>query len=319
MKKKLSIIVGGSGQLGISLAKLLLKKKYKVIITTRNVNLAAKKIPIRNKNLRLIKLDVLKINQINSLIENFNPKIIFYFAGQSSPAISFEKNKITYLSNVKGCENFLKILYKKEIKTKFINASSSEIFSKSVKTIGINSKKKPLSPYGKAKLISYNITKFYREKKKLHSYNAIIFNTESYYRDKNYLIPKICIAAIKAKRYGKKTFFGNLDVSREWNWSDEQVIYLMKFINKKPQDFILSNGYYYTAKKMLSFAFEYFNLNYKLFAKTKKNYIRKKYFLIKKSNFNLCLRRNNIKRNSKVFGKKLINLMIKFYLNEKKT
>ena len=167
MKKKLSIIVGGSGQLGISLAKLLLKKKYQVIITTRNVSLAAKKIPIKNKNLRLIKLDVLKENQIYSLIENFKPKLIFYFAGQSSPALSFKKNKITYLSNVKGCENFLKVLYKKKIKTKFINASSSEIFSKSVKKIGINSKKKPISPYGKAKLISFNMTKFFREKKKI--------------------------------------------------------------------------------------------------------------------------------------------------------
>ena len=319
MKKKISIIVGGSGQLGISLAKLLLKKKYKVIVTTRNLSLAAKKIPIRNKNLKLIKLDVLKKNQINSMIENIKPKIIYYFAGQSSPVLSYKKNKITYLSNVKGCENFLKILYEKKIKTKFVNASSSEIFSKSVKKIGINSKKEPLSPYGKAKLISFNITKFFREKKKLNTYNVIIFNTESYYREKNYLIPKICIAAIKAKRYGKKTFFGNLDVSREWNWSDEQVIYLMKFVNKKPQDFILSNGYSYSAKKMLSYAFEYFNLNYKLFTKTKKNYIRKKDFLIKKSNFTSCLNRNNIKRNSKVHGKKLINLMIKFYLNEKKT
>ncbi len=319
MKKKISIIVGGSGQLGISLAKLLLKKKYKVIVTTRNLSLAAKKIPIRNKNLKLIKLDVLKKNQINSMIENIKPKIIYYFAGQSSPVLSYKKNKITYLSNVKGCENFLKILYEKKIKTKFVNASSSEIFSKSVKKIGINSKKEPLSPYGKAKLISFNITKLFREKKKLNAYNAIIFNTESYYRKKNYLIPKICIAAIKAKRYGKKTFFGNLDVSREWNWSDEQVIYLMKFVNKKPQDFILSNGYSYSAKKMLSYAFEYFNLNYKLFTKTKKNYIRKKDFLIKKSNFTSCLNRNNIKRNSKVHGKKLINLMIKFYLNEKKT
>jgi len=270
MKKKISIIVGGSGQLGISLAKLLLKKKYKVIVTTRNLSLAAKKIPIRNKNLKLIKLDVLKKNQINSMIENIKPKIIYYFAGQSSPVLSYKKNKITYLSNVKGCENFLKILYEKKIKTKFVNASSSEIFSKSVKKIGINSKKEPISPYGKAKLISFNITKFFREKKKLNTYNVIIFNTESYYREKNYLIPKICIAAIKAKRYGKKTFFGNLDVSREWNWSDEQVIYLMKFVNKKPQDFILSNGYSYSAKKMLSYAFEYFNLNYKLFTKTKK-------------------------------------------------
>ena len=56
----------------------------------------------------------------------------------------------------------------------------------------------------------------------------------------------------------------------------------------------------------------------KIIRRQKKNLIRKKDFLTKKSNFNLCLQRNNLKRNSKVFGKKLINLMIKFYLNEKK-
>ena len=73
MKKKISIIVGGSGQLGISLAKLLLKKKYKVIVTTRNLSLAAKKIPIRNKNLKLIKLDVLKKNQIRKYFQFASP------------------------------------------------------------------------------------------------------------------------------------------------------------------------------------------------------------------------------------------------------
>ena len=126
------------------------------------------------------------------------------------------------------------------------------------------------------------------------------------------------MAAINAKKYQKKTFFGNLDIIREWNWSDEQVVYLMKFINKKPQDFILSNGYSYSAKKMISFAFEYFNLNYKTYVFTDKKFIRKKNFIKKKSNFLACLDRNNIRRTSKIYGKKLIYSLIKYYLNEKK-
>jgi GDPmannose 4,6-dehydratase len=318
MENKISIIVGGSGQIGICLAKLLLKKKHKIIITTRNIISSKKKIPFKSKKLNLLKLDVLKKKQVNSLLKKFKPQNIFYFAGQSSPNLSFRKKKITHLSNVIGCKNFLEIIYKQKLDTKFINASSSEIFADTSKKIMIESKKKPISPYGKSKLESFNITKFYREKKNLRSYNAIIFNTESYYRNRNYLIPKICIAAINAKIYNKKTFFGNLNVFREWNWGDEQVIYMMKFISKKPQDFILSNGHSFSAKKMLSFAFQYFDLDYKLYTQTDKNFIRKKDFLVKRSNFIPCLKRNNMQRISKVFGKKLIHLLIKHYLNEKK-
>ena len=133
MKKKISIIVGGSGQLGISLAKFLLKRNYQVIITTRNVNSAKKKILIKNKNLKLVNLNVLKKREIFLILKKNSPKMVFYFAGQSSPSISFVKNKITHLSNVKGCENFLNVIYKEKFDFKFINASSSEIFADSKK------------------------------------------------------------------------------------------------------------------------------------------------------------------------------------------
>jgi len=318
MKKNISIIVGGSGQLGISLSKLLLNKNQDVVITTRNIISSKKKIPFKHNRLKLFKLNVLKKKQISLLLKKFNPDYIFYFAGQSSPNLSFNKKETTHLSNVIGCKNFLEILHNHNFKTKFINASSSEIFSETSKKITIKSKKKPISPYGKAKLDSFNITKFYREKKNLKSYNAIIFNTESFYRKRDYLIPKICMAAINAKKYQKKTFFGNLDIIREWNWSDEQIKYMMKFISKKPQDFILSNGYSYSAKKMISFAFEYFDLNYKSYVLTDKKFIRKKDFISKKSNFLDCLVRNNIRRTSRIYGKKLIHSLIRYYLNEKK-
>lgn len=318
MKKKISIIVGGSGQLGISLIKILLKKKFKVVVTTRDINKARKKVLIKNKNLKFVFLNVLKKNKILFLLKRFKPNYIYYFAGQSSPVISYKKNKVTYLSNVKGCQNFLEIINLNDKKIKFINASSSEIFSDKVKKIKLSSKKIPISPYGKAKLISFNKTKFFREKKNLKAYNSIIFNSESYFREKSFLIPKICLAAIKAKEFKKKTSFGNLDVSREWNWCDEQTKYLVKFVEKEPQDFILSNGKSFTARQMMSYAFNYFNLNYKSFITFNKSLIRPKDFLTKKSEFKDCLKRNGIKRKSKIYGKKLIYALIKYYLDEKK-
>ena len=99
MKKKISIIVGGSGQFGISLSKILLKKKHIVIITTRNIIKAKKKISYKNKNLKIVRLNILKTNQINSLIKQYSPFQIFYFASQSSPSISFKK-KVSFTSGM---------------------------------------------------------------------------------------------------------------------------------------------------------------------------------------------------------------------------
>ena len=108
-------------------------------------------------------------------------------------------------SNILGCQNFLKVIKKNSLQCKFFNASSSEIFGNHNKPININSIKKPVSPYGRAKLISYNITKEFRNKHNLKTYNGIIFNTESYLRPKSFLIPKICLSAISSSKNKKKS------------------------------------------------------------------------------------------------------------------
>jgi len=313
VKKLVAIIVGGTGQFGIVTSKLLLKKNYKVIITTRY--LKKKKLFPKNNNLKIYKLNIYNKDKIKKLLSKYRPNIIFYYAGQSSPSKSFFKKKETYRSNVIGCENFLKVILKNNYDCKFINASSCEIYGKINGRIKISSTKKPVSPYGLSKLESYKISKKYREKYNLKSYNAIIFNTESLFRNKVYLIPKICMAAINAKRKKLKTKFGNLKISREWNWCEEQVKYLLKFTQKKPQDFILSNGKNYSAVQMLSFAFKYFKLDYKKYILfNNKNFLREKDIKDKKSDYRLCLKRNKIYRKNIIYGEKLIKKLIEFYL-----
>ena len=318
LKKKISIIVGGSGQFGITLANQLIKKKYFVIITTRNTKKTKKKLSIKNKNIKIINLNILKISQIKKLLFKYSPDIIFYFAGLSSPNLSFKKPRETYLSNFVGCSNFLKIIKKNHPNCKFLNANSCEIFAKSNKKLNINSNKKPISPYGKSKLLSFNLTKKFRNQHMIKTYNAVIFNTESIYREKNYLIPKICNSAIRAYKYNTKTYFGNLDIAREWNWCDEQVQYILKFIKKKPQDFLLSNQKIYSAYQMLSFAFNYFKLNFKDYISYDKKYFRPDDFKTKKSASALGFKKNNISHNYKIYGKKIIYKLIKHYLNESK-
>ena len=317
MNNNTAIIIGGTGQYGITLGHLLVKKKYKVIITTRYVS-KTKKYKKKYPKLKFLKLNIYNKIKIRNFLEKFKPSILFYFAGQSSPLMSFKKRRETLNSNFIGCKNFLEIIYKNNIDVKFFNAASSEMYGKLNKKINLNSVKKPLNPYGLAKKKSFNLVKKYREKFEMPNYNLIMFNTESFLRNKNFLIAKICIGAIEASKKNKKLTLNNIIVSREWNWCEEQCSLILKFLKKAPQDFILSNGKAYTIKQMLKFAFGYFNLNYRNYVIVRFNKLKQNEVKIKKSDFKNLFKKNNIKFKSKIFGKKLIYKMIKYYLNGKK-
>ena len=125
-------------------------------------------------------------------------------------------------------------------------------------------------------------------------------------------------SSLKSEKFKKITTFGNLNISREWNWADEQMKCLIKFINKAPQDFILSNGKNFKAKDMLKYAFEYFSLDYKKFIRVDKKFYRKNDVKNKKSNYLKCLKRNKLKRKDKYYGKTLIIKLINYYQKQHK-
>ena len=306
-----SLIIGGTGQFGITLKNQLNKKNKKVIITSR-----FRKSKVKKKLFEIIQLDIFNKKQISSIIKKYKPKNIFYFAGQSSPSISFVKKKETIRSNYTGCKNVLECVYNIDRNISFFYAASSEMYGQLRGKISLKKKKNPINPYGISKLKGFNITKLYRERYNLKAYNIILFNTESILRDKSYFIPKICIAAINAYKYNLKTEFGNLDIEREWNWCDDQCDLIIKFLNKEPQDFIISNGKCLSAKKMLKFAFEYFNLDYKKYVLKNKKFLRPVEIKKKHSNYKESLIKNKINKKNYIFGKNMINLIIKHYLKK---
>ena len=316
MKNHTAIIIGGTGQFGIILSQLLLKKKYKIFITSR-YNKKIIKLRKEYSRVNFVKLNIYKKNEIKKILNKVDPKLVFFFAGQSSPQLSFKKKKETFQSNYIGCKNVLEEIKKNNSNIKFLNAASSEMYGHIKNKISLRTIKKPLNPYGVAKKKSFDLVKEYREKFKMNNYNAILFNSESYLRDKNFIIAKICIAAINAHKFRKKTQINNILVSREWNWCEEQCDLLLKFLKKKPQDFILSNGKSFSIKQMLKFAFEFFNLNFYDFIIVKNKKLKKNEVKYKKSNFKESLRKNNLISKNKIYGKKLIHKMLKFYLDEK--
>ena len=98
MKNNSAIIIGGTGQFGILLAEILRKKRWRVYNTSRS-KIKIKKFKSKFSKIHFIKLNIYKKNEIDKILKRIEPKLVFYFAGQSSPQLSFLKKKETLKSN----------------------------------------------------------------------------------------------------------------------------------------------------------------------------------------------------------------------------
>jgi GDPmannose 4,6-dehydratase len=313
LEAKKILIIGGSGQIGFYLSKFLIKNN-KIYISTRNKNTTKiKKLKNTCKKAKIINLNILNKKNIIYNIKKINPDYIFYLAGQSSVEYSFKKKKETLLSNYLGCKNVLDAIIELNIDIKFFNASSSEIYGNNKKIITISTKKEPVSPYGKAKLKSFNLVRHYRKKYNLKLYNGIIFNCESNDRPKNYVFPKICISALLAKKQIqkeviKKFEFGNINIKRDWGWCEEYVKFIWQNIQKKPKDFIIATGKSFFLYEIIKCAFDQLNLNWLNHIVINKKLFRKKEIFCVQTKI-LNAKKKTIKNN----GKDIIIKMLKFY------
>ena len=317
MKK--ALIIGGTGQIGVYLANELLKKKYKVFISSRKItNYKRNKFRIINiyQKVNFVKLNLYKKKEILDLIKKTKPNNIYYLAGQSSVDKSFKNPKETIMSNFNGCKNVLEVLKEIKFSGKFLNAASSEIFGNQKGFKSLNKKLKPVSPYGKAKLKSFNLTKNFRKKFKLKTYNAILFNCDSILRPQNFVIPKICLSAIKAFDGCKeKIKFGDLNVVRDWGWVEEYVEGIYKITQKEPDDIIIASGKYFKLKDLIKYAYKFFNLNWEDYIiQTSK---LKRPEEIKEVKVKTKQTHHKIGWRAKTDGKKVILKLIKYYLKSK--
>jgi GDPmannose 4,6-dehydratase len=308
------LIIGGSGQIGFYLSKLLVNKNFGVFISTRNPK--AKKLD-KFKNQTNGKINILKLNiynkkNISYYLKKIKPNYIFYLAGQSSVHQSFYKKKETFVSNYVGCKNILDSIVNNKLNLKFFNAASTEIFGNKKTKIKITTNKNPVSPYGQSKLKSFNLLKDYRKKFNLKLYNGILSNSESFIRPQNFILPKICLSAIKAKKNleeGKiiKFEFGNINIKRDWGWAEEYAKSIWNKMQKKEYDFFVATGKSFYLKELIILAFGKLNLNWKNHIIISKKFFRKKE--ISSVEINLSKKQQKMKLD----GKDIILKLLKHY------
>ena len=261
MKIKKALIFGIGGQDVYYLANFLIKKKYKVDGVSKS---------LKFKNLKLLKIQrKIKIfkypKKMDSLLKK-NYDEIYFLGGQSNVFKSFSNQEMTYNSQIQPIIPILEHIRMKKIKSKFLYASSSEIFGnyKNRSKKNENSFKQPVSPYGLSKLIGFEIIKSYREMFKIPVCSVIFFNHESPLRSKEYVIKKIIDYLKSNKR--KKLKLGNINIKRDWGWGPEFVQACHKILTSKEiDDYVIASGKTHSLKNVLKEAFLLKNLNYKQF------------------------------------------------------
>lgn len=266
MKK--ALITGITGQDGAYLAEFLLQKGYEVhgikrrssMFNTDRIDHLVKDIHEEDVRLILHYGDLTDSTNLIRIVQEVQPDEIYNLAAQSHVAVSFESPEYTANSDALGTLRLLEAIriLGLEEKTKFYQASTSELFGK-VQEIPQKETTPfyPRSPYAAAKLYGYWITVNYREAYNLYACNGILFNHESPLRGETFVTRKITRAVARIKLgLQKKLYLGNLDAKRDWGFAGDYVKAMWLMLQQdKPEDFVIATGETYAVRDFVELAF----------------------------------------------------------------
>jgi len=262
MKKK-AFITGITGQDGSYLAELLLEKGYEVhailrrssVFTTHRINGI-----LTHPNLNTYHGDLCDSSNLHYLITKINPDEIYNLGAQSHVAVSFEVPEYTAEVDALGTIRLLDVIRDTGVKTRFYQASTSELFGgiPGSEPQNENTPFYPRSPYGAAKLYSYWITVNYREAYGIYACNGILFNHESPRRGETFVTKKITKAVARIYKNQREVLkLGNLDAKRDWGYAKDYVKAMWLMLQQhKPKDYVIASGKYYTVRQFAELAFK---------------------------------------------------------------
>lgn len=259
---KTALITGVTGQDGSYLAELLLEKGYEVhgiirrasTFNTKRIDHIFQDPHTPNKRFILHYGDLSDSSNIASLIEEIKPDEIYHLGAQSHVRVSFDIPE--YTADVTGLSTIriLEAIRRSGIKTKFYQASSSEMFGKVRETPQKETTPfHPRSPYGCAKVYAYWATKSYRESYNFFTCNGILFNHESPRRGETFVTRKVTRALAKiVLGKAEKLHIGNLDAKRDWGYAPEYVEAMWLMMQQpEPDDYVIATGETHTIREFI--------------------------------------------------------------------
>ena len=249
---KRALITGINGQDGSYLAEFLINKGYEVYGTIKRNSVSENqtsrldRVYEKIKN-NLIYADLLDVPSLLHALNVSNPQEVYNLAAQSHVRISFDQPVYTAQATGIGTLNLLEAVrvFNKDIK--IYQASSSEMFGNSIDDDGYQRETTPMnpvSPYGCAKVFSYNICRNYRNSYGMFISNGILFNHESPRRGTNFVTNKVVKTAVEIKLgMAEKLSLGNLNATRDWGHANDYVKAMWMILQEdESDDYVCSTG-----------------------------------------------------------------------------
>lgn len=283
MKK--ALITGITGQDGSYLADLLLAKGYEVhgiirrasTFNTSRIDHLYQDPHVNGVRMFLHYGDLADSVNLVKLIYDLKPDEIYHLGAQSHVRVSFDIPEYTGDVTGLGTVRILEAMREAGVKSRFYQASSSEMFGKVQEVPQTETTPFwPRSPYGAAKVYAYWITVNYRESYGMHATNGILFNHESPRRGPTFVTRKItrAVAAIKLGRQ-KELYLGNLQAKRDWGYAPEYVEAMWRMLQTDAgDDYVVATNETHSIKEFLEVAFGHVDLDWKEFVKYDPKYER---------------------------------------------
>jgi len=280
-----ALITGITGQDGSYLAELLLSKRYEVHgIKRRSSSFNTSRIDAilpdwhqREARLLLHFADLSDSTSLTKLLYRIQPDEIYHLGAQSHVKVSFELPEYTGDVTGLGTVRLLDAIREMGLKSKFYQASSSEMFGTTKEYPQRESTPfRPGSPYACAKVYAYWATVNYRESYGLFACNGILFNHESPRRGETFVSRKItrAVARIQAGLQDK-LFMGNLEAKRDWGYTPEYVEAMWRMMQlDQPDDFVIATGETHSVREFLEAAFDHVGLQWERYVEIDPRYFR---------------------------------------------
>jgi GDPmannose 4,6-dehydratase len=283
MKK--ALITGITGQDGSYLAEFLLEKGYEVHgVIRRSSTFNTKRIdhiyrdPHNGHKARLLLHygDLASSGSLQDIIGSVQPDEIYNLAAQSHVRVSFDLPDYTTEINALGVTNILESIRRSEVRPRFYQASTSEMFGAANPPQSETTEFDPQSPYAVSKAYAYWLTRNYRNAYNMFTSNGILFNHESPRRGETFVTRNItrAVAAILASKQ-EHLYLGNLDSKRDWGYAPEYVEAMWMLLqHDEPLDLVIGTGETHTIREFLDEAFGYVNLDWNDYVRIDPKYFR---------------------------------------------